>query len=237
MDNSLRMLLNGGEKKMSEWMLVWLNRVIRQCRTSNSRRSRSVFLFLMERICWCRTHRGGCRGFVSCSSFDHQLQPTLRHGKYEIRNTTTTKFNQKNSSNDAIRRWIGEVVQVHHPTGTFSFFPRHRLLASNSLTDTPLLLFLLLLPFLLRDLRIHQPTQSISHPPTVDGTVLETIYRRSNIHETFEILSQKNKNWVEEEKGEISLVGISFPLQFVCNSIDFCYFPSMMTFPLVFLLF
>ena len=135
---------------------------------------RFFFLFLMGRICWCRTHRGGCRGFVSYSSFDHQLLPTLRHGKYEIRNTTT-RFNQKNRS-EAIRRWIGEIVQVHHPTGTFNFFPRHpplRLLASNSLTDTPFLLFLLLLlPFLLRDLRIHHINPHSQYPthPTLDGT-------------------------------------------------------------------
>ena len=169
MDNSLRMLLNGGEKKMSEWMLVWLNRVMRQCRTSNSRRSRSVFLFLMGRICWCRTHRGGCRGFVSYSSFDHQLQPTLRHGKYEIRNKTT-KFNQKNSS-DAIGRWIGEVVQVHHPTGTFSFFPRH---PSPSIVGVQLVDRHSLPSFSSSSSSVsssglaypsHQPTQSISHPP------------------------------------------------------------------------
>lgn len=196
MDNSLRMLLNGGEKKMSEWMLVWLNRVMRQCRTSNSRRSRSVFLFLMGRICWCRTHRGGCRGFVSYSSFDHQLQPTLRHGKYEIRNTTT-KFNQKNSSATPlaggseklskfiIRLELFPFSHVIHPL---------RLLASN-LTDTPFLLFLLLLlPFLLQDLRIHHinPHSQYPYPPTLDGTG-NTLPTFEHIYETFEILKVKEE--------------------------------------------
>ena len=179
MDNSLRMLLNGGELEY-ERVNVGVTQpsdasMSHQQQQMESVRSRSVFfLFLMGRICWCRTHRGGCRGFVSYSSFDHQLLPTLRHGKYEIRNTTT-RFNQKNRS-DAIRRWIGEILQVHHPTGTFTFFPRHpplRLLASNSLTDTPFLLFLLLLlPFLLRDLRIHHINPHSQYPthPTLDGT-------------------------------------------------------------------
>lgn len=157
------------------------------------------FLFLMGRICWCRTHRGGCRGFVSYSSFDHQLQPTLRHGKYEIRNTTT-KFNQKNSSATPlaggseklskfiIRLELFPFSHVIHPL---------RLLASNSLTDTPFLLFLLLLlPFLLRDLRIHHinPHSQYPNQPHIgrDGTGNASPTFK-HIHETFEILKVKEE--------------------------------------------
>ena len=146
------------------------------------------FLFLMGRICWCRTHRGGCRGFVSYSSFDHQLQPTLRHGKYEIRNTTT-KFNQKNSS-DAIGRWIGEVIQVHHPTGTFSFFPRH---PSPSIVGVQLVDRHSLPSFSSSSSSVSSSGLAYpSHQPTLDGTgnALPTF---EHIYETFEILKVKEE--------------------------------------------
>ena len=179
-----------GRERMSEWVLVWFKRVMRQCRTSNSRwspHSRSIFLDGVSLLV-----SDTPAVVLAYSSFDHQLQQTLQQ-----------RQNERNTQQDSIRRTATRARRSCPSSSSdwnFLHHPPLRLLTSNSLTDTSFPFFRFFL--LLHPIRI--PSTHTSTHPHSEKRVTGPVQHMSNvrIQETFLNSVKRRKKKLGERRKE-----------------------------------